>query len=131
MFDKNTGTLVVDDSPTMRKLVIWCMKNLGFSRFYESSDGAQAWEKLNNLHPQVGLVLSDWNMPNMTGYDLLVNVRKDPKFKDLPFIMISGENNAEQAKKAIQANVDHFIYKPVSVIELKSKLGMVYKKYQK
>src|SRR6202000_1576549 len=96
MFSLDTKILVVDDMITMRKLVTKILREIGFQTFVEASDGAKAWETLCNTSPPVQLVISDWNMPNMTGLDFLKKVRGDDRFKTLPFVMVTAEAEVSQ-----------------------------------
>ena len=128
MFDGSTKVLVVDDMTTMRKIVSKAIKTLGMEDIMEAKDGAEAWEIINNGENGIQLVISDWNMPNTTGLDLLKRVRADSRFKELPFVLLTAESEAEQVKEAIMAGVDNYITKPFSPDTLREKLEAVYKK---
>lgn len=129
MFDPKTKVLVVDDMMTMRKVVMKVLKELGFTDFVEAADGTLAWEALNSSETPVGLVISDWNMPNCTGVDLLKRIRTDQRYKKLPFVLVTAEAEQHQVAEAVKAGVDQYIVKPFSQESLKTKLEMVYKKY--
>lgn len=127
MFDYNTTVLVVDDMTTMRKIVQKALKEIGFSNFVEAADGQKAWEVLNETS-SVGLVISDWNMPNATGLDFLKRVRSDGRYKGLPFVLLTAESELEQVKEAVMAGVDNYIVKPFTPAMLEQKLEETHKK---
>lgn len=127
MFDPKTRVLVVDDMMTMRKLVKKSLMEIGFSDIIEANDGAVAWEALNNSPTPVGLIVSDWNMPNCTGLDLLKRVRGS-RFKDLPFLLVTAEAEAKQISEAIAAGVSGYVVKPFEVSMLKTQLESVSKR---
>ncbi|MEZ4871833.1 MAG: response regulator [Bdellovibrionales bacterium] len=128
MFPDNTKILIVDDMLMMRKLVQKSCKDIGFSDFILASDGDEAWKILNENADSIGLVISDWNMPNLTGLAFLKQVRADAKLKDVPFVLLTAESEAAQVAEAIQAGVDNYIVKPFNVVTLKEKLEQTYKK---
>ncbi|OFZ14001.1 MAG: hypothetical protein A2Z20_10260 [Bdellovibrionales bacterium RBG_16_40_8] len=127
MFSADTTILIVDDMMVMRKLVKQNLINLGLSKFDEASDGQKAWDKLNT-QPGIGLVISDWNMPNCTGIELLKRIRSDARFKNLPFILLTAEGEMLQITEAVAAGVDNYIIKPFTLESLKDKLEQVHKK---
>ena len=128
MFSPDTKVLIVDDMLTMRKLVSKSLKSMGFKEIVEAADGQIAWEILNDSSQGIQLVVSDWNMPNCTGLDLLKRVRADGRLKAIPFILLTAETEESQVKDAIMAGVDNYITKPFSNDTLKAKLEAVYKK---
>ncbi len=128
MFDLKTRVLVVDDMMTMRKLVMKALKEIGFTDFLEASDGRIAWETLSGASPAVGLIISDWNMPNATGIDLLKRVRAESKFKHLPFLLVTAEAEKTQVAEALQAGVSNYVIKPFTADILKEKLETAHKK---
>ena len=128
MFDPKTRILVVDDMMTMRKLVSKCCKDLGFSDITEASDGAKAWEVIASANPPIGLVISDWNMPNTSGLDLLRRVRADSRYGKLPFVMVTAEAEQHQIIEAVKAGVSNYVIKPFTPQTLAEKLEAVYKK---
>lgn len=127
MFAANTKVLIVDDMTTMRKLVKKTLTELGYSIFEEAADGQLAWVKLNE-HPDVGVIISDWNMPNCTGLDFLKRVRSDGRFKHLPFILLTAEAEITQVKEAVAAGVDGYVVKPFRAESIKERLVQVHKK---
>lgn len=128
MFDPKTRILVVDDMMTMRRLVMKALKDLGFSDFTEAADGALAWQALHSSNPPFGLVVSDWNMPNCTGLDLLKRVRGDSRFAQLPFVLLTAESEQGQILEAVKARVSGYIVKPFNAQSLKEKLEAAHKK---
>ena len=128
MFDPKTRMLIVDDMMSMRALISKVCKEIGFKDIMEASDGADAWQKISQATIPFGLVISDWNMPNSTGLDLLKRIRSDSKFKSLPFIMVTSESEIDQVTEAAQSGVDGFVVKPFNGDILKKKLEAVYKK---
>lgn len=132
MFPADTKVLVVDDMLTMRKIVSRHVKELGMNDITEADDGANAWPKLDEA-AKAGkpfqLVLSDWNMPKLTGLNLLRQVRADERFKDLPFVLITAESEKSQVMDAIKAGVSNYIVKPFTGDQLKEKIEAVHKKH--
>jgi two-component system chemotaxis response regulator CheY len=122
MFAPDTKILVVDDMLTMRKIVTKFLKEFGFSNITEASDGAQAWTLLSSPASQFQLVISDWNMPNCSGLDLLKKVRADGRLASLPFLMLTAEAEGHQVKEAVTAKVSGYIIKPFTGDTLKEKL---------
>lgn len=121
MFDLKTKILVVDDMATMRKLVMRTCKNIGFTEFVEAADGSLAWEALGN-NPGIGLIISDWNMPNCTGLDFLKRVRADARFKHLPFMLVTAEAEKGQIVDAIKSGCSGYVIKPFTDESLRGKL---------
>ncbi len=121
--DKNMRILVVDDFQTMRRIVMNLMRQLGFTNMIEAADGELAWEVLEN--DSIDLIVSDWNMPNMTGMELLKKVRASEEYKNIPFIMVTAEGKKENVIAAVQAGVNNYIVKPFNAATLKEKLKRV------
>jgi two-component system, chemotaxis family, chemotaxis protein CheY len=115
--------LVVDDYNTMIRIIRNLLKQLGFENVDEASDGVAALAKLKEK--KFGLVISDWNMEPMTGYELLQQVRADEKLKALPFIMVTAESKTENVVAAKKAGVNNYIVKPFNAATLKSKMAAV------
>ncbi len=127
MFNLSLKVLVVDDFPTMRRIVRNLLKQLGFEHIDEAEDGAQALMRLRGGN--FGLVISDWNMPNMEGIELLRNVRKEPEpLRDIPFLMVTAEAEKEKVIEAIKAGVDNYVVKPFTAEILKEKLEKIAEK---
>jgi two-component system chemotaxis response regulator CheY len=113
--------LVVDDYATMRRIIKNQLTQLGYTDVDEAENGEDALAKLREVH--YGLVISDWNMAPMTGYDLLRNVRADKNLKETPFIMVTAEAKADHAIAAKEAGVDSYLLKPFNATVLESKIG--------
>jgi two-component system chemotaxis response regulator CheY len=113
---------------TMRLLVQKSCKELGFSNFIQAEDGAKGWEAIQAAGGTVGLVISDWNMPNCTGLDLLKRLRADSRFKNTPFMLLTAESESSQVATAVQAGVDNYMIKPFTTQILHEKMEQVYKK---
>jgi two-component system chemotaxis response regulator CheY len=121
----NMKILVVDDFPTMRRIVKTLMRQNGFSDFTEAEDGARALEILRKT-PEIEFVVSDWNMPNMTGIELLKAVRADPKLKHLPFLMVTAEAEKENIIEAVKSGVSNYVVKPFTGQTLGEKLAKIF-----
>lgn len=126
MPDLKMKVLVVDDFSTMRRIVKNLLKQLGYTDIEEAEDGAQAYSKLQN--GGFGFVVSDWNMPNMDGLELLKKVRSDSQLKDLPILMVTAEAEKEKVITAIQAGVNNYIVKPFTGEVLKEKIDKIFEK---
>lgn len=121
--DMKMPILIVDDYKTMLRIVRNLLQKLGFSNIDEAMDGTDALAKLAGR--QYGLVISDWNMQPMTGYELLQKVRADETLKALPFVMVTAESKVENVVAARNAGVNNYIIKPFSAEVLKAKLKTV------
>ncbi|MFN4353725.1 response regulator [Parvibaculum sp.] len=121
--DMKMPILIVDDYKTMLRIVRNLLQKLGFSDIDEAMDGTDALAKLKGR--RYGLVISDWNMQPMTGYELLQKVRADENLKSLPFVMVTAESKVENVVAARQAGVNNYIIKPFSAEVLKAKLKTV------
>lgn len=121
--DMGLPILIVDDYKTMLRIVRNLLKQLGFNNVDEATDGAQALEKARGK--QYGLIISDWNMEPMTGYELLKEVRADNQLKDTPFIMVTAESKTDNVIAAKKAGVNNYIVKPFNAATLKTKLTAV------
>ena len=121
--DMGMPILIVDDYKTMLRIVRNLLKQLGFNNVDEATDGAQALEK--SRAKQYGLIISDWNMEPMTGYEFLKEVRADNQLKDTPFIMVTAESKTDNVIAAKKAGVNNFIVKPFNAATLKTKLVAV------
>lgn len=115
--------LVVDDFATMRRIVRNLLKGLGFSNIEEAEDGAQALEMLQA--GRFDFVVCDWNMPNMSGIELLAAVRADPNLKMLPVLMVTAESKKESIIEAAQAGASGYIIKPFTAVMLDEKLNKI------
>ena len=125
--DKKMAVLVVDDFSTMRRIVKNSLKQLGFDNVTEAEDGKIAFDKLKGSGTDFKLIVSDWNMPNMMGIDLLRAVRGDEHLKDTPFLMITAEGQKENILEAAKAGVSNYVVKPFTVDILQTKLEAIFK----
>ncbi|MBU0631685.1 chemotaxis response regulator CheY [bacterium] len=116
--------LVVDDSSTMRRIIKNTLARLGYKDILEGEDGVQGWDVLHS-NPDIGMLITDWNMPEMNGLELVKKVRGDERFKDLPIIMVTTEGGKAEVITALKAGVNNYIVKPFTPQVLKEKLGAV------
>ncbi len=121
---KDLGLLVVEDNVLMQKMMIPMLERLGFRNFITASNGLDAWRKLNGDDP-IHIILSDLVMPKLDGIGLLLKVRASERFWDLPFVMITGEENQNQLMTSIEVEVDAYILKPFTPIKLESEISRV------
>lgn len=126
MADKNLRFLVVDDFATMRRIVRNLLKDLGFNRVEEAEDGLDALNKLRE--DAFDFVISDWNMPNMDGLQLLTEIRNDANLKTMPVLMVTAEAKKENIIAAAQAGANGYIVKPFTAATLEEKLGKIFEK---
>ncbi|MBI4741955.1 MAG: chemotaxis response regulator CheY [Betaproteobacteria bacterium] len=126
MSDPKMKILVVDDFSTMRRIVRNLLKELGFTNVDEAEDGAVAWQKLQN--GDFEFVVTDWNMPNMDGLQLLKTIRASPAFMHLPVMMITAEAKKENIIAAAQAGASGYIVKPFTAATLAEKLQKIFDK---
>ncbi len=122
--DMSMPVLVVDDYNTMIRIIRNLLKQLGFEDVDDASDGSAALTKLREK--KYGLVISDWNMEPMTGYELLKEVRSDPGLSKTPFIMVTAESKTENVIAAKKAGVNNYIVKPFNAQTLKTKIEAVF-----
>jgi two-component system chemotaxis response regulator CheY len=127
MADKNLKILVVDDFSTMRRIVRNLLKELGYTNVDEAEDGVAALQKLKGSNFQ--FVVTDWNMPNMTGIELLRAIRADVALKPLPVLMITAEAKKENIIEAAQSGASGYIVKPFTAATLEEKLNKIFEKY--
>ena len=129
MPDPNMKILVVDDFSTMRRIVRNLLKELGFANVHEAEDGVDALAKLRG--GDFEFIVSDWNMPNMTGIELLRAVRADPALKHLPLLMVTAEAKRENIIEAAQAGASGYVVKPFTAATLDEKLQKIFQTMQK
>ena len=108
--DTSLKVLVVDDSSTMRRIVKGVLLDLGFTDIEEADNGRDAWERIRK--GGIGLAICDWNMPLMTGIELLNVVRNQNEYKDMPFIMLTAEGQKESILEAVRSQVSQYLMKP-------------------
>jgi two-component system chemotaxis response regulator CheY len=122
--NKNLKILIVDDFSTMRRIVKNLLHDLGYTNTHEADDGKTAWPLL-----QAGdyeFVVTDWNMPGMTGIDLLKAIRGDARLAALPVLMVTAEAQRDQIIEAAKAGVNGYIIKPFTAVTLKEKLDKIF-----
>lgn len=118
--------LVVDDFPTMRRIVRSLLRELGFSNIEEAEDGQQGLAKLKE--GGIELIVSDWNMPNMDGLEMLKQVRADAALKHIPVLMVTAEAKKENIIAAAQAGASGYVVKPFTAATLEEKLNKIFEK---
>lgn len=128
MADKNLKFLVVDDFSTMRRIVRNLLKELGYTNVDEAEDGVVALQKLRG-GGNFQFVVTDWNMPNMTGIELLKSIRADDTLKHLPVMMITAEAKKENIIEAAQNGASGYIVKPFTAATLEEKMSKIFEKY--
>ncbi len=128
-FEPTQKILIVDDMSTMRKIIKNMMGKMGCNNLHEADDGAPAWHMIQDAH-ELGqpfeFIVSDWNMPQLTGLDLLKNIREDERFKTLPFLMVTAEAEQSNVIVAVKAGVSNFVVKPFSIVTLKEKIDKIF-----
>ncbi|CNI68787.1 chemotaxis regulatory protein CheY [Yersinia frederiksenii] len=126
MADKNLRFLVIDDFATMRRIVRNLLQDLGFKNVDEAEDGQDALNKLRQS--QFDFVISDWNMPNLDGLQLLSEIRKDEKLNKIPVLMVTAEAKKENIIAAAQAGANGYVVKPFTAATLEEKLNKIFEK---
>jgi two-component system chemotaxis response regulator CheY len=116
--------LVVDDSSTMRRIIKNTLGRLGHKDILEAEDGAVAW-KVMNENSDIDILVTDWNMPEMNGLELVQKVRAEEKYEDMPIIMVTTEGGKSEVITALKAGVNNYIVKPFTPQVLKEKLEAV------
>lgn len=122
--DKNMKILVVDDFSTMRRIVINLLKELGFGNTQEADDGKTALPMLQS--GDFDFLVTDWNMPGMTGLELLKAVRADANLSSLPVLMVTAEAKKDQIVEAARAGVNGYVVKPFTAVTLKEKIDKIF-----
>lgn len=126
MVQKAMKILIVDDFPTMRRIIKNLLKDLGFENVDEAEDGAMGLEKLRNGN--FDFVVSDWNMPNMDGLEMLKHIRADANLSKLPVLMVTAEAKKENIIAAAQAGANGYVVKPFTAATLEEKLNKIFEK---
>lgn len=133
MFAPNTRFLVVDDFAMMRKIVKKILiDDLGYKNFQEGFNGKHAWELLLDQHSKgtpFDVVISDWNMPELMGVELLKKCRSHDHYKKIPFMLVTAESELSQIKEALSLGVSEYVLKPFTPAILKQKLENAYNKH--
>jgi two-component system chemotaxis response regulator CheY len=123
-YDRNMTVLVVDDFSTMRRINKNILKELGFKNIIEADDGTTGLNALKTH--KVDLIISDWNMPKMSGLDFLKKVRGADEYKDIPFLMVTAEAQKENIIEAVKAKVSNYIVKPFTAETLSEKIEKIF-----
>ena len=124
--DKNMKILIVDDFSTMRRIIKNLLRDLGFTNTQEADDGNTALPMLRGGN--FDFLITDWNMPGMSGVDLLREVRKDEKLADLPILMVTAEAKRDQIIEAAKAGVNGYVVKPFTAQALKDKIEKIFER---
>ncbi|MBU1196462.1 MAG: response regulator [Proteobacteria bacterium] len=123
--DTSIKILIVDDFATMRRILKNILKQLGFKNLVEADDGTTAWDVLEGQ--TIDLIISDWNMPKMTGLELLKKVRASDSHKRIPFLMVTAEAQKQNVIEAVQAGVSNYVVKPFTAEAISDKLEKILK----
>lgn len=124
--EKNMKILIVDDFSTMRRIIKNLLRDLGYNNTAEADDGSTALPQLMN--GSFDFLITDWNMPNMAGIDLLKAVRADARLKDMPVLMVTAEAKRDQIVEAAQAGVSGYIIKPFTADTLREKIDKIFER---
>ena len=116
--------LIVDDSVTMRRIVVNSLRNIGYNDFIEANEGKEAIEKLLS-DDKINFIITDWNMPGVSGLDLVKSLRSNEKFANLPILMVTTRGVKEDIIEALQAKVSNYIVKPFTPNILKEKIEQI------
>lgn len=123
--DTSIKILIVDDFSTMRRILKNILKQLGFKNLVEADDGTTAWDVLESQ--KIDLIISDWNMPKMTGLELLKKVRASTHYNKAPFLMVTAEAQKQNVIEAVQAGVSNYVVKPFTAEAISDKLKKILK----
>ena len=124
MLDLKINILIVDDFQTMRKIIRNALSEIGFSNIFQADNGLTALEVLKN--EKITLIISDWNMPEMSGIEFLKAVRTSEEWKDMHFIMVTAEEQKENVIEALKNKVSNYIVKPFTPATLAEKINQVF-----
>jgi len=125
MTNHNMKILTVDDFSTMRRIIRNMLRQLGYSNIVEAEDGVEALSLLQR--EKVDFVISDWNMPNMNGLDLLKAIRADENLKPIPVLLVTAEALKEYIVEAVKAGVNNYVVKPFTAETLQEKIDIIFK----
>ena len=128
MFATTTRILIVDDMITMSKLMTKVCNQLGFTDITEASDGSSAYDLIQNANPPIEMIISDYEMPDSTGMDLLKRLRNESRFLHLPFLILYTQPTPTQITEATKAGADDYLEKPFDASRLTEKLKNIYQK---
>lgn len=126
--NKDMNILIVDDFSTMRRIIKNLLRDLGYSNTQEADDGTTAFPMLKK--GGFDFLVTDWNMPGMSGMELLQKVRADPGLSDLPVLMVTAEAKREQIVAAAEAGVNGYIVKPFTAVTLKEKIEKIFERIE-
>lgn len=126
MTKKTERFLIVDDFPTMRRIIIGLLKELGYSSFTEAENGAEGLSRLRRS--EIDVVISDWNMPVMDGLTMLQHIRADSALKHLPVLVVTAEAKKENIIAAAHAGASSYVVKPFTAVTLQDKLAKIFEK---
>jgi two-component system chemotaxis response regulator CheY len=126
--NKNMKILIVDDFSTMRRIIKNLLRDLGFVNTHEADDGSTALPMLKS--GGYDFLVTDWNMPGMTGIELLRAVRADPGLVNLPVLMVTAESKREQIVEAAQAGVNGYVVKPFTAATLEEKINKIFERIE-
>ena len=125
--DNPANILIVDDNKTTRRILKSLLINLGYDHLIEATQGKEALQLMREH--EIALIISDWNMPKLTGYELLKIVKSDDRLHTIPFIMVTSLDQPEDILLSIEAKVDDYIVKPFTRVVLEKKINKVLKKF--
>jgi two-component system chemotaxis response regulator CheY len=131
MIDPNKQVLVVDDFATMRRIIIACLKEAGYTNVVEAEDGKKGYLVAENLADSITMIVSDWNMPNMDGLDMLRALKANPKTAHIPVLMVTAEAKKENIIAAAQAGASSYIVKPFTPETLADKIKKIQNSLQR
>ncbi len=129
MYPVSTKFLIIDDHATMRKYIKQSLRQMGYDNIIEAVDGQSALFFLKehyNKNTPVEFIISDWNMPNMSGINLLKQCRSTPELKLIPFILVTSERDQDKIIEAANAGVSDYLIKPFSEVKIKQKIEKIY-----
>jgi len=122
--DRNIKILIVDDAPMIRRIIKNILKEMGYNNLEEAEDGQVALQKLRSQ--KFDFVITDWNMPNLTGIELVQEIRKDPALKHIPILMVTAEAKKENVILALKTGVNNYISKPFTPDKIKEKMMAIF-----
>jgi len=125
MNKKDLNFLLVDDNPTMFKMMVPMLKELGYQNFFQAQDGFEAWRTIKKGDQEIHIVISDFIMPNASGVELLNKIRSSDRFWDLPFIMVTGDDNQNSLMSSVEVDVNSYIIKPFTAEKLDEEITRV------
>lgn len=131
MIDPSKQVLVVDDFATMRRIIIACLKEAGFANVVEAEDGKKGYSVAENIADSITMIVSDWNMPNMDGLDMLRALKANPKTAHIPVLMVTAEAKKENIIAAAQAGASSYIVKPFTPETLADKIKKIQNSLQR